>query len=152
MEKFEISFKQFNQQSATGTTKSKKGPAPQPPKVQKQKSLVETQSISSDMTLSPSASILTENWAPEWVYAAPEEIQAQIAQRHFEDSLALIQKCEDFLQKNNSFYNCQEIVEKVRRKFKLAGNVFNFPLFTDQGTKVSAFGGSPARTLQHSIF
>lgn len=82
--------------------------------MQKQKSMVETQSISSDMTLSPTASIMTENLAAEWVYGAPEEIQSQIAQRHFEDSLALIQKCEDYLQKNNSFYNYQEIAEKVR--------------------------------------
>ncbi|XP_070493868.1 exocyst complex component 8 [Chironomus tepperi] len=111
MEKFEATLK-FNQSSSV-PAKSKKGPAPQPPKIlQKQRS--ETQSICSDMTLSPTASIATENLAPEWLISAPEEIQAEIAQRHFEDSLHLIQKCEDYIQKNPSFYNINEIQEKIK--------------------------------------
>lgn len=113
MEKFEATLK-FNQ-SATVSAKSKKGPAPQPPKMlQKQKSSIETQSICSDTILSPSASMTPENLAPEWLVSASEEIQAEIAQRHFEDSLHLIQKCDDYIQKNPSFYNVNEIQEKIK--------------------------------------
>lgn len=112
IEKFEATLK-FNQASSA-PGKSKKGPAPQPPKLQKQRSSIETQSICSDVTLSPTASIMTENLAPEWLITAPEEIQAEIAQRHFEDSLLLIQKCDDYIQKNPGFYNVNEIQEKIR--------------------------------------
>lgn len=113
IEKFEVSVK-FNQPMSSAV-KSKKGPAPQPPKtLQKQKSSFETQSICSDATLSPTASIMTENLAPEWLNTAPEEIQAEIAQRHFEDSLTLIQKCEDYLQKNPPFYNFEDIQDKIK--------------------------------------
>lgn len=112
IEKFEVSLK-FNQPSSA-PGKYKKGPAPQPPKLQKQRSSIETQSICSDVTLSPTASIMTENYAPEWLNTAPEEIQAEIAQRHFEDSLILIQKCEDYIKKNPGFYNVTEIQEKIK--------------------------------------
>jgi hypothetical protein len=113
IEKFEATLK-FNQPT-TGPAKSRKGPAPQPPKqLQKQRSSIETQSICSDVTLSPTASIMTENLAPEWLVTAPEEIQAEIAQRHFEDSLQLIQKCEDYIHKNPEFYNVSEIQEKIK--------------------------------------
>lgn len=113
IEKFEVSLK-FNQASSA-PAKSTKRQAPQPPKtLQKQRSSIETQSICSDVTLSPTASIMTENLAPDWLTSAPEEIQAEIAQRHFEDSLLLIQKCEDYIQKNPAFYNCTEIQEKTK--------------------------------------
>lgn len=114
MEKFEATLK-FTNQTTSVALKSKKGPAPQPPKVlQKQKSLIETQSICSDATLSPTASIMMENLAPEWLISSGEEIQAEIAQRHFEDSLHLIEKCEDYIKKNPSFYNVNEIQEKIK--------------------------------------
>lgn len=112
MEKFEETLK-FNQ--PTGPTKPTKRQAPQPPKIlQKQRSSIETQSICSDMTLSPTASIMTENLPPEWLNSAPEEIQAEIAQRHFEDSLQLIQKCEDFIIKNPAVYNANEYQDKIK--------------------------------------
>lgn len=106
IEKFEVSVK-FN------TTKHKKGPAPQPPKqIQRQQSSVEAKSISSNLT-SPTNSV-QENYAPDWVVYAPEEVQAEMAQRHFEESLALIQRVEDFLEKNANVHNGAEISEKVK--------------------------------------
>lgn len=131
IEKFEVSIK-FNQ---TGGLKSlgKKGPAPQPPKtLQKQKSSIDTQSITSDVTLSPTTSMMTENFAPDWLNYAPEEIQAEIAQRHFEDSLVLIQKCEDYIQKNPVFYNCDEIQDKVKSLKTILSSVLLHELSTSQ--------------------
>lgn len=111
MEKFDISIK-FNQ------TKHKKGPAPQPPKpkqIKHQKSSIDTKSISSDTMLSPTSSI-QENYAPDWVSYAPEEIQAEIAQRHFEESLSLIQRVEEYTEKNKNtqIQNLPEITEKIK--------------------------------------
>ncbi|KAG5671753.1 hypothetical protein PVAND_001932 [Polypedilum vanderplanki] len=121
IEKFEATLK-FNQASSA-PTKSKKGPAPQPPILQKQRSSIETQSICSDVTLSPTASIMTENLALEWLITAPEEIQAEIAQRHFEDSLLLIQKCDDYIQRNPGFYNVNEVQEKIRNLKSILSSV-----------------------------
>lgn len=124
IEKFEATLK-FNQPSSGIPAKSRKGPAPQPPKqiLQKQRSSIETQSICSDVTLSPTTSIMTENLPPEWLILAPEEIQSEIAQRHFEDSLILIQKCEDYVQKNPGFYNINEIQEKMKNIKALLSSV-----------------------------
>lgn len=125
IEKFEATLK-FNQPSSSSVAAGtkKKGPAPQPPKtLQRQKSSIETQSICSDTTLSPTASIMTENLAPEWLNSASEEIQAEIAQRHFEDSLLLIQKCDDYIQKNPTFYNINEIQEKVKNLKEILASV-----------------------------
>jgi exocyst complex component 8 len=100
-----------------------KSQAPQPPKtLQKQRSSIETQSICSDITLSPTASTI-EIYAPEWINSISEEIQAEIAQRHFEDSLILIQKCEDYMQKNPTFYNFAETQEKVKNFKIILSNV-----------------------------
>lgn len=105
IEKFEVAVK-FNSQG-----KHKKGPAPKPPKyVQRQESSIDTKSITSD--LSPTSSV-QENYPPEWVAYAPEEIQAEIAQRHFEESLSLIQRVEDFVGKNRSVVGINEISVKV---------------------------------------
>lgn len=109
MEKFDISIK-FNQ------TKHRKGPAPQPPKqIQRQKSSIDNKSITSDTTLSPTSSI-QENYAPDWVVYAPEEIHAEMAQRHFEESLTLIQRVEDYLakNKNSNVQNLNEIADKIK--------------------------------------
>lgn len=146
IEKFEVSIKFTQPMSAT---KSKKGPAPQPPKTfQKQKSSIETQSISSDMTLSPTASMMTENVAPEWIISAPEEIQAEIAQRHFEDSLMLIQKCEDYIQKNNSFYNSDDISDKVKNLKTILSSVLLHELSTAQCRDLQSVLRSSRRLLK----
>lgn len=116
MEKFDISIK-FNQ------TKHRKGPAPQPPKELKhQKSSIDNKSITSDTTLSPTSSIM-ENYAPDWVIYAPEEIHAEMAQRHFEESLTLIQRVEDYIakNKNSNVQSLNEIADKIKSmKQKLA--------------------------------
>lgn len=92
--------------------KPKKGPAPKPPiQLQQQKSLVDTKSITSD--LSPDSQSVKINWGPDWLCMAPEEILAMIAQRHFEDSLAMITKCEEYFVRDATFHNSVEMIEKV---------------------------------------
>ncbi|KFB54053.1 AGAP004207-PA-like protein [Anopheles sinensis] len=101
LEKCELAIK-FHQ-----VKKPKKAPAPQPPTSLKfdapQKS-----SDSELLALSPTASemgrVIVENLPPDWLVTAPEEIQAEIAQRHFEDSLALLQKCDEHLAQDSSFH------------------------------------------------
>lgn len=147
IEKFEVSIK-FNQ-PLSGAAKSKKGPAPQPPRtLQKQKSSIETQSIGSDATLSPTASIMTENLAPEWLNSAPEEIQAEIAQRHFEDSLTLIQKCEDYMHKNPTFYNSEDIHDKVKSLKTILSSVLLHELSTAQCRDLQSVLRSSRRLLK----
>ena len=146
IEKFDVAIK-FTQPSSA--SKPKKGPAPQPPKtLQKQRSSIETQSISSDMTLSPTASIMTENLAPEWLNSAPEEIQAEIAQRHFEDSLVLIQKCEDYIQKNPAFYNSDDIHDKVKSLRTILSSVLLHELSTSQCRDLQSVLRSSRRLLK----
>lgn len=96
--------------------KPKKGPAPKPP-IQQQKSLVETKSIASDLTISPDSQSMKINWGPDWLMMAPEEILVLIAQRHFEDSLAMIVKCEEYFARDSTFHNSGEIIDKVRKKY-----------------------------------
>ncbi|KAL5274501.1 EXOC8 family protein [Megaselia abdita] len=105
IEKFEVAYK-FNQQG-----KHKKGPAPSPP-IRKQNT--DSKSILSDLTPSDDNASVTENWAPEWLSCAPEEIQALIAQRHFEDALSLIQKSEEYIITDSTFWNAAEILGKVK--------------------------------------
>lgn len=113
IEKFEMSIK-FNQ------LKPKKGPAPKPPtKLQQQKSLVDTKSITSD--LSPDSQSVKINWGPDWLCMAPEEILAMIAQRHFEDALATITKCEEYFARDATFHNSVEIIDKVTLKVDFVG-------------------------------
>lgn len=112
LEKFDAAIK-YN--PTGGVKPSKKGPAPLPPPLQKQASIIaDRKSIASDI-LSPTDSMsVAENLAPEWLTSAPEEIQSQIAQRHFEDALAVIQKCEEFYAKDKTFHNATEVIEKIK--------------------------------------
>lgn len=83
IEKFDASLK-FNPSTFTTNNNAKQ--------LTKQRSSVESQSNLSDATLSPSKSTKDfNNDIPEWILYSSEEIQAEIAQRHFEDSLAHIQ-------------------------------------------------------------
>lgn len=45
---------------------------------------------------------------------APEEIQAMIAQRHFEETLVLITKCEEFLAKDQTVYGATDFNDKIK--------------------------------------
>lgn len=128
--------------------KHKKGPAPQPPtslKFDKQKS------VDSDL-LSPSASasvsIIVEKQAPDWLASAPEEIQAEIAQRHFEDSLTLVQKCEEHLARDSSFANAAEIGEKIKTLKTTLSSVLMQELSSSQSRSLQAALRSSRRPLK----
>lgn len=117
IDKFEVALK-FNQ------IKRKK-PTPLPPiksfsssKIQSADSTANRTSYSSDAMTSPTSttseiSLPNIKYAPDWVAAAPEEIQALIAQRHFEEALTLIKNCEEHFARDNTFSNAKEIEEKV---------------------------------------
>lgn len=125
IEKFEISMKS----SSTGLpSKIKKGPAPQPPLLASSKSSLQNQKTSFDSdtsTLSPTQNQLMqiENMPPEWIFSSPEEIQSEIAQRHFEGSFVLIQKCEDYVKKHPMFLGSEEIEDKIKGLKTILANV-----------------------------
>lgn len=124
IDKFEMALK-FNQ------LKKKKGAAPQPPSSNTKSKAAEAKmsksatrsSVTSDSTVttvSPSSTfgesdVPVINYGPDWVTTAHEEIHTLIAQRHFEDALALITKCEEYFAKDTVFFNASETIEKVRR-------------------------------------
>lgn len=109
--------------------KKKKSVAPQPPS--RQTSTVEPSvsksttksSLASDATMSPTSTVsemegVNVRNAPEWVLSAQEEIHTLIAQRHFEEALTLITKCEEYFARDNSFYNATEVIQKVTFRSK----------------------------------
>lgn len=80
-------------------------------------------SYASDAPLSPTSTIgeveaVHENLGPDWLLSAGEEIQSLIAQRHFEETLALIVKCEEYFAKDSTFYNANEVTDKVRVPYR----------------------------------
>lgn len=119
IDKFEMALK-FNQ------LKKKKGSAPMPPaiikmadaKIQKSATRASVTSDSTVTTLSPTSTLGEPdvpiiNYGPDWLTTAHEEIHTLIAQRHFEDALALITKCEEYFTKDSIFFNASETIEKV---------------------------------------
>ncbi|XP_067634825.1 exocyst complex component 8 isoform X2 [Eurosta solidaginis] len=111
----------FQSVTAAGKKKTnKKGPAPQPPKT-KQSSMQQKDSPSDAKSLIPVVSPtdsdggkIIENYGPEWIATASEEIQTLIALRHFEDAQALIKRTQDYLGNDASFVNSKQIAEKVK--------------------------------------
>ncbi|XP_019542955.3 exocyst complex component 8 [Aedes albopictus] len=146
IDKFEVAIK-FNQ------LKHKKGPAPQPPTTLNLKNR-QQKSVDSEimMTLSPTASevaaAVVENLAPDWLASAPEEIQAEIAQRHFEDCLALVQKCEEYLVKDSSFRGAAEIREKIKGLKSTLSSVLMQELSNSQSRSLQAALRSSRRPLK----
>lgn len=138
LEKFESAIK-FNQ------IKPKKGPAPLPPS--QPQNPFETKSISSD-TLSYTESTIEINFAPEWLSSSPEEIQTLIAQRHFEDALSLIQKCDEFILKDSTFYNSADVIEKVKQLKNVLSNVLLQELMNSQTGSLQAALRSSRRALK----
>lgn len=141
IDKFEVAIK-FNQ------LKHKKGPAPQPPTTLKFDR--QQKSVDSEM-LSPTASevvSIVEKLAPDWLASAPEEIQAEIAQRHFEDCLALVQKCEEYLAKDNSFRGAAEIGEKIKGLKSTLSSVLMQELSNSQSRSLQAALRSSRRPLK----
>lgn len=83
-----------------------------------------TRASYSNDTMSPTSTasevvIPDVKYGPDWLIAAPEEINALIAQRHFEEALTLIKSCEDHFAKDNTFFNAREIAEKVSMAFRM---------------------------------
>lgn len=110
IEQLEIAFRWDQQQK-----KTKKGPAPQPPKSQGPPT--PTTISGKSMDISPTESVpnkVEENLGPEWIRTATDEIQTSIAQRHFEDAESLIKRCQDFLKQDKTFANATDIEEKVK--------------------------------------
>ncbi|XP_035896855.1 exocyst complex component 8 [Anopheles stephensi] len=145
LDKFELAIK-FHQ-----LKKPKKAPAPQPPTTLK----FEAPQKSTDselLTLSPTASemgrVIVENLPPEWLVTAPEEIQAEIAQRHFEDCLALLQKCEEHLAQDSSFPGATEIGEKIKSLKASLASVLMHELSNSQSRSLQAALRSSRRPLK----
>uniref|UniRef100_A0A182M0A6 Exocyst component Exo84 C-terminal domain-containing protein n=1 Tax=Anopheles culicifacies TaxID=139723 RepID=A0A182M0A6_9DIPT len=145
LDKFEHAIK-FHQ-----LKKPKKAQAPQPPTTLK----FEAPQKSTDselLTLSPTASemgrVIVENLPPEWLVTAPEEIQAEIAQRHFEDCLALLQKCEEHLAQDSSFHGAAEIGEKVKTLKASLASVLMHELSNSQSRSLQAALRSSRRPLK----
>lgn len=101
--------------------KKKKAPAPKPPSnpVKPVSKSTTKASLASEATVSPTSTVsesevVNVRYAPEWVLSAQEEIHTLIAQRHFEDALTLITKCDEYFVRDNSFHNATEIMQKVQ--------------------------------------
>uniref|UniRef100_A0A6B2EBB1 Putative exocyst complex subunit n=1 Tax=Phlebotomus kandelakii TaxID=1109342 RepID=A0A6B2EBB1_9DIPT len=135
IEKFEVSMKGH-----------RKGRAPPPP--MRQKSVVDTVSLSSDATLSPTEATAPLIFAPDWLSSAPEEIQALIAQRHFEDTLALLQKCEEYLTRDTSFHLAGELKEKIRTLKASLVSVLLLELSASQSRSLQAALRSARRPMK----
>ncbi|CAD7093646.1 unnamed protein product [Hermetia illucens] len=144
IEKFEIAFK-FNQ-----LNKTKKITASKSKLIERQASSIDTKSITSDALLTPTeeTASVSENWAPEWLATASEEIQALIAQRHFEDALSLIQKSEEFLEKDSTFWNSAEIAGKIKNLKTELSNVLIHELSIYQNRNLQATLRSTRRPLK----
>ncbi|XP_052868771.1 exocyst complex component 8 [Anopheles cruzii] len=146
IDKFEAAIK-FHQ-----VKKPKKAQAPQPPTSLKFDMIPQKSTDSELLALSPTASevgrVIVENLPPDWLVTAPEEIQAEIAQRHFEDSLALLQKCEEHLARDSSFHGAAEIGEKVRNLKVSLASVLMHELSSSQSRSLQAALRSSRRPLK----
>ncbi|XP_050083794.1 exocyst complex component 8 [Anopheles aquasalis] len=147
IDKFEQAIK-FHQ-----PTKPKKAQAPQPPTSLKFETVTPKPTTDNELlALSPTASevgrVMIENLPPDWLVTAPEEIQAEIAQRHFEDSLALLQRCEEHLARDSSFRGATEIGEKVRTLKSSLASVLMHELSSSQSRSLQAALRSSRRPLR----
>lgn len=89
-----------------------------------------------------------EKLAPDWLASAPEEIQAEIAQRHFEDCLVLVQKCEEYLDKDSGFKGAAEIGDKIKGLKSMLSSVLMQELSTSQSRSLQAALRSSRRPLK----
>uniref|UniRef100_A0A182NSP8 Exocyst component Exo84 C-terminal domain-containing protein n=1 Tax=Anopheles dirus TaxID=7168 RepID=A0A182NSP8_9DIPT len=145
IDKFDLACK-FHQ-----LKKPKKAPAPQPPTTLKfdapQKS-----TDSELLALSPTASemgrVIVDNLPPDWLVTAPEEIQAEIAQRHFEDCLALLQRCEAHLAQDSSCHGAGDIGEKLTTLKGSLASVLMHELSNSQSRSLQAALRSSRRPLK----
>uniref|UniRef100_A0A1A9WLN5 Exocyst complex component 8 n=1 Tax=Glossina brevipalpis TaxID=37001 RepID=A0A1A9WLN5_9MUSC len=110
IEKLEVAFR-WDQPGQ----KSKKGPAPQPPKRKSQETPISSKHTSVDLSPISVQIKVAENFGPEWITTANEEVQTLIAQRHFEDAECLIKRCQEYLAHDKTFVNALEIEECVHQ-------------------------------------
>lgn len=113
IDKFEMALK-FNQNTRNTTPMLNKTTSP----TKFEDKHLSRVSFISDAASSPTSTIaeidmVHEKLAPDWLLVAGEETQSLIAQRHFEEALALIVKCEEYLRKDKTFHKAAEIAEKV---------------------------------------
>lgn len=112
--------------------KKKKQQAPQPPKANKTQSSASKSTTKSSLDSNSTSSnasgkeTTNTNIAPDWLIYAQEEIHTLIAQRHFEEALSLITKCEEYFAKDSSFVNATEIINKVQSIFDVFLDRSNF--------------------------
>lgn len=140
IEKFETSMKSSAVQLPA---KMKKGPAPQPPKLQSQNESVDT--VSSEIMSPPTQNPLNAFGFPsDWI----EEIQSEIAQRHFEGSYLLIQKCEGYLKKNAIISGSEEIGEKIKGLKTILASVLLHELAVGKNRDLQSLLKSSRRILK----
>lgn len=111
IEQFEVALKWDQQQK-----KSKKGPAPQPPK-NKVANTPPTSEKSVDLTPTetPPKTIPEGNSVSELINTSADEIQTYIAQRHFEEAESLVKRCQELLSQNKNVENANELELKVQQ-------------------------------------
>lgn len=121
IEKFEKALK-FNQMKRKQNSKVSKNVVSRSNKQISTDSKVSkstTKNSLASVKISPSESTMSEcetaniSYAPEWLLRVHEEIHTLIAQRHFDDALGLITKCEEYFTNDSSFQNANEIIKKV---------------------------------------
>ncbi|XP_053681091.1 exocyst complex component 8 [Anopheles nili] len=145
IDKFEYAIK-FNQ-----VKKPKKTQAPPPPtslKFEAPQKSIESELLALSPTASEMGRAIVENLPPDWLVTAPEEIQAEIAQRHFEDCLALLQRCEEHLLQDSSFHGASEIGEKVKTLKASLASVLMHELSNSQSRSLQAALRSSRRPLK----
>lgn len=111
IEQLEVAFRWDQQQKKT----HKKGPAPQPPKNKVAHTPTSEKSIDLSSADGQASKIVEENYGPEWIHTATDEIQTFIAQRHFEDAESLVKRCQEYLQHDKGFVNATEIDLKIQQ-------------------------------------
>lgn len=132
IEKFEIAMK--SNQNLNLKIKSKKGPAPQPPSLQKEGAFAVEKAD-------------TFQSIPEWIHTLSEEMQSEIAQRHFEECLASIQKCEVFIKQNPNSANAGETRDKLKSLKAILADVLLNELSTTKKRDLQSVLRTSRRTL-----
>lgn len=121
IDKFEMALK-FNQLKSKKSQDRSKKPTPkkQPSDANMKQSMTQNSLVSQTTITSTSttgeAEVVNTRLAPEWMTNVQEEIHTLIAQRHFEDALTLITKCEEYFARDNAFQNANEMIQKVKMK------------------------------------
>lgn len=125
--------------------KSKKGPAPLPPPLQKQISMDRQSVISETISLNDNNTV---KLPPDLITSAPETIEVLIAQRHFENALAIVQECNEYFAKDKQFQNYNEHVEKIKSLKNHLSSVLLRELSSTQSRSLQATLRASRRVLK----